>query len=237
MFDLLPEDLRPGVLQALIADIERRGMHLSTGFVGTPYLLHVLSQAGRYDIAYDLLTQTSYPSWLFPVTQGATTIWERWDGWTPQQGFQDPGMNSFNHYAFGSVGAWMVKMIGGLDLDPAHPGFKHVVLRPVPGGGLEGARLSYLSPYGLIISEWRLDQGDFHWNVCIPANSTARIIVPVKSGGEVLESGSPAVASAGISLVGSEPGCVIFEIGAGEYAFAAPLATPGNYTVDRSHSS
>jgi hypothetical protein len=103
---------------ALVRDIEARGDHLSTGFVGTPYLLPVLTHHGRLDVAYRLLLQTSPPSWLYPITQGATTIWERWDGWTEQRGFQDPAMNSFNHYAYGAVGEWMYSTLAGLELDP-----------------------------------------------------------------------------------------------------------------------
>ncbi|MCS7072156.1 MAG: family 78 glycoside hydrolase catalytic domain, partial [Anaerolinea sp.] len=114
-FDLLPEALRPLAVQELVADIERRGMHLSTGFVGSPYINHVLSAGDRLDTAYQLLKQTAWPSWLYAVTQGATTIWERWDGWTHDKGFQDAGMNSFNHYAYGAVGDWLYRVAAGLD--------------------------------------------------------------------------------------------------------------------------
>ena len=118
-FDLLPAKLRPLAAAELVADIERRGDHLSTGFVGSPYLPHVLSSNGRLDVAYKLLAQTTWPSWLYPVTQGATTIWERWDGWTPENGFQDTGMNSFNHYAYGAIGAWLYNTVAGIEIDPA----------------------------------------------------------------------------------------------------------------------
>src|SRR5581483_5398276 len=131
-FDLLPPELRPRIEQALVRDIEKRGMHLSTGFVGTPYLTHVLTAAGRTDVAYALLNQKTFPSWLFPVTHGATTMWERWDGWTPEKGFNDAGMNSYNHYAYGAVGAWMYADVAGIDLDPKHPGYKHILIHPAP---------------------------------------------------------------------------------------------------------
>ena len=117
-FGLLDRDETDQAVAALVRDIEARGDHLSTGFVGTPYLLHVLTNHGRLDLAYQLLLQTSSPSWLYPITQGATTIWERWDGWTEARGFQDPAMNSFNHYAYGAVGEWMYGTLAGLELDP-----------------------------------------------------------------------------------------------------------------------
>ncbi len=133
------QQLREQAVTELVADIERRGWHLSTGFVGAPYLPHVLSRNGRTDVAYTLLNQTTWPSWLYPVTQGATTIWERWDGWTEENGFQSAEMNSFNHYAYGSIGAWLYTTVAGIDIDPAQPAYKHAILRPQPGGGLTQA--------------------------------------------------------------------------------------------------
>ena len=119
-FDLLPEELRPKAAQYLEDDIKAKGWHLSTGFVGVSHLLPVLTQAGKTDTAYRLLMQDTFPSWLFSVKHGATTIWERWDGWTPEHGFQDPGMNSFNHYSLGSCGQWLFDTVAGIGLDPDH---------------------------------------------------------------------------------------------------------------------
>ena len=115
-FDLLPEDLRAEAARRLAAEVRSRG-HLTTGFVGTPYLCHVLGRYGHLDVAYDLLNRQEYPSWLYPVKQGATTIWERWDGLKPDGAFQDPGMNSFNHYAYGAIGEWMYRVVAGLEID------------------------------------------------------------------------------------------------------------------------
>ena len=179
-FDLLPEELRPLAVAELVADIERRGMHLSTGFVGSPYLPHVLSENGRLDIAYALLHQKTWPSWLYAVTQGATTIWERWDGWTEENGFQDPGMNSFNHYAYGSIGAWLYNTVAGIEIDPAQPGYKHTILRPQPGGELTCAGGKLKTPYGELVSEWKIDNGTFDWTVVVPPNATATVHLPVK---------------------------------------------------------
>lgn len=177
-FDLLPEVMRPQAATELVADIARRGGHLSTGFVGAPYLPHVLSGNQQVDTAYALLHQTSWPSWLYSVTLGATTIWERWDGWTQDRGYQDPAMNSFNHYAYGSIGAWMYNTIAGIEIDPAQPGYKHIVLRPQPGGGLTHARGTLKTLYGEIVSEWKLENGQFHWIVVVPPNTSATLHIP-----------------------------------------------------------
>ena len=177
-FDLLPAKLRPLAAAELVADIERRGDHLSTGFVGSPYLPHVLSSNGKLDVAYKLLAQTTWPSWLYPVTQGATTIWERWDGWTPEHGFQDKGMNSFNHYAYGAIGAWLYNTVAGIEIDPAEPGYKHTILRPQPGGDLTCAAARLETPYGELLSDWKLEHGRFTWEVVVPPNTTATAILP-----------------------------------------------------------
>ena len=178
-WDLLPGKLRPLAMAELVADIERRGIHLSTGFVGAPYLPHVLGNNGRLDIAYALLNQKTWPSWLYAVTQGATTIWERWDGWTADNGFQDAGMNSFNHYAYGSIGAWMYTNVAGIEIDPLQPGYKHAILRPRPGGGLTHALGRLQTPYGELLSQWNLETGVFRWTVVVPPNTTATAYLPV----------------------------------------------------------
>ncbi len=177
-FDLLPDDMRSLAAAELVADIERRGKHLSTGFVGAPYLPHVLSDNQQLDAAYALLHQTTWPSWLYSVTQGATTIWERWDGWTQDRGFQDPGMNSFNHYAYGSIGAWMYNTIAGIEVDPAQPGYKHIILRPQPGGRLTSACGKLKTLYGEIVSDWKLEDGHFHWSITVPPNTSATVHIP-----------------------------------------------------------
>ncbi|MCA9986595.1 MAG: family 78 glycoside hydrolase catalytic domain, partial [Anaerolineales bacterium] len=177
-FELLPEELRPVATAELVADIERRGMHLSTGFVGAPYLPHVLSANGRTDVAYALLKQTSWPSWLYSVTQGGTTIWERWDGWTEENGFQSPEMNSFNHYAYGSIGAWLYNTVAGIEIDPAEPGYKHILLAPQPGGGLTQAYGRLRTLYGELLSQWQLADGQFTWTIIVPPNTRATATLP-----------------------------------------------------------
>ena len=189
-FDLLPESLIPAALDWLVRDIQERKNHLSTGFVGTSYLPFVLSRYGRLDVAYTLLFQTSWPSWLYAVTQGATTIWERWDGWTHDKGFQDPGMNSFNHYAYGAIGDWLYRVVAGIEADPAQPGYKHILLQPQPGPGLTHARASLDSMYGSIVSDWRIENGRFEWDVVIPPNTDAKVTLPGETTGKEFEAGT-----------------------------------------------
>jgi alpha-L-rhamnosidase len=186
-FDLLPDDMRPFAVAELIEDIEHRSMHLSTGFVGSPYLPHVLSSNDRYETAFALLNQTDWPSWLYAVTQGATTIWERWDGWTNERGFQTPEMNSFNHYAYGAIGDWLYCTVAGIEVDPVLPGYKHIVLRPQPGGSLTYARAAIETMYGKLVSEWHLKDGIFEYNIVIPPNTTATVTLPCS--GEVVLNG------------------------------------------------
>lgn len=177
-FELLPKELREKALENLVYDIEKRGWKLSTGFVGTPYLNHVLTAGGRLDVAYRLLLQRDWPSWLYSVTQGATTIWERWDGWTHDKGFQDPGMNSFNHYAYGAIGDWLYAVVAGIDLAPEVSGYKRSLLQARPGGDLTYAKASLNTPYGLIQSSWSIDSGVFTWDVTVPANTTSMLTLP-----------------------------------------------------------
>ncbi|MBP1965226.1 glycoside hydrolase family 78 protein [Paenibacillus aceris] len=178
-FGLLTKEQRKQALERLVADIHGRGDRLSTGFLGVGYLLPALTDNGSLDVAYKLLTQEAFPSWMYSIKHGATTIWERWDGWTEEQGFQTPSMNSFNHYSLGSVGEWMFRYMAGIEADPEAPGFQHVIISPKPGGNLSWVKASYESLYGCIKVEWsRSDEGDFRLQVEVPANTTATIHVP-----------------------------------------------------------
>lgn len=177
-FDLLDAEKQKAVLELLVSDIERRGWHLSTGFVGTPFLAPVLTRFGRLDVAYKLLMQETYPGWFYSIKQGATTMWERWNSYTHEKGFGDAGMNSFNHYAYGAIGQWMYDTIAGIGLDETAPAYKRIVLRPQPGGGLTWAKGSLMSMHGLIESAWKIDGGKFGYAVKIPANTTATVHLP-----------------------------------------------------------
>ncbi len=231
-FDLLPEDKRGAALDYLVGDLEKRGWHLTTGFVGTPLLAPTLSRFGRTDAAYKLLTQTNYPSWLFPVTQGATTMWERWDGWTEGHGFQDPGMNSFNHYAYGAVGEWLYATVAGLGFD--QPGYKHIHIRPQPGGGLTAARAELLSVYGPVVSDWHLSGEAFTLRVEIPVNAAATVTLPAVSARAVTESNEPLSKAAGVERVEEENDQVTLELGSGNYAFRVQQLEPVESEEDRS---
>ena len=222
-FNLLPEELRPEAAAALVRNIRARGNHLSTGFVGTPYINWVLGEMGHLEIAYALLKQTTWPSWLYSVTQGATTIWERWDGWTHDKGFQDPGMNSFNHYAYGAIGAWMYAVIGGIDLAPDQPGYKHIIMHPQPGGGLTYATTELPSPYGLIRSAWTWKNDTFDWHITIPANTTATVYVPAEDELDITESGQAVQNSEGVTFLRMESGCAVFAVQAGSYVFSSAM--------------
>ncbi|MET0299501.1 MAG: glycoside hydrolase family 78 protein [Flavitalea sp.] len=211
-FDMLPEQLRLQAAQRLADNVARYGNHLTTGFLGTPYLCHVLSRFGFTDVAFKLLMQESYPSWLYPVKNGATTIWERWDGQKPDGSFQTPGMNSFNHYAYGAIGDWMYRVVAGLDTYDSLPGYKSISIKPHVGGGLTDVTAEYETNYGKLASHWKVEGGKFSMDVEIPANTKAKIYIPA--------TGVDAVTEAGAAVKGVKEGeYVVVEVGSGKYSF------------------
>jgi alpha-L-rhamnosidase len=222
-FDLLPESLRAEAASRLAADVRER-KHLTTGFVGTPYLLHVLTRFGYLDEAYMLLQRQQYPSWLYPVTKGATTIWERWDGIKADGSFQDPGMNSYNHYAYGAVGEWMYRVMAGLEIDDAHPGYSHILIQPQPGGTFTEVSASHQTPYGRAGSHWTLHEGVFTLDAEVPANTTATVRLPHAQQAAVTESGRAPEGAVGISGIRQEGSDVVIDIGSGRYRFSYPVA-------------
>ncbi len=217
MFGLLPDDIRPKAAGFLVNDIKNRGNHLSTGFLGTIYLCHVLTDNGYTDVAYDLLLQEKYPSWLYPVKMGATTIWERWDGQKPDSTFQDAGMNSFNHYAYGAIGDWMYRVSAGIET--LSPGYRHLLIQPHTTDKLDYSRASFESRYGSITSGWERKNGKITYKIVIPANSTATINLPSSSIDKITESGRPLGENkifADVTLVDS---VVRIKTGSGSYIF------------------
>ncbi len=176
--DLLPAEMIAYATDRLVRDIIRRGTHLSTGFVGTMHLLPALSKGGALATAYRLLRQQSFPSWLYPVTQGATTMWERWDSYHHEFGLQTPTMNSFNHFAYGCVGDWMMRTVVGICDHPDRPGFRHAQIAPQPGGGLTTARGSYQSQFGTYKSAWKHKGSLLQLDVSIPAGCHADVHIP-----------------------------------------------------------
>ena len=216
-FNLLPENLRAKAAEFLVNDIKSRNNHLSTGFLGTPYLCHVLSDNGYTDTAYDLLLQETYPSWLYPVKMGATTIWERWDGEKTDSTFQDPGMNSFNHYAYGAIGDWMYRVSAGIET--MGPGYKHIILQPHPTGKLTYSRASFESSYGTIASGWERKDGKVIIKVMIPANTSATIILPAESKDKVTEEGKALSQNVYLKDIRTSDNKLIMQTGSGEYTF------------------
>jgi alpha-L-rhamnosidase len=218
-FDLVSEESRGAVFAKLIAALEKRNWYLSTGFVGLPYLLPVLSRHGRTDVAYRLLLNQGYPSWLYPITQGATTIWERWNGWKKDEGPADPGMNSYSHYAYGACGEWLFSDVAGIDL--IERGFKKLRVRPRIGGSLTRASARHECLYGAIRSDWSVNGREVALAVEIPANTTAEVWVPTSDAATLREGATPWKGA-----VRHEPGYAVVEVGAGTYRFAAAFAVP-----------
>jgi alpha-L-rhamnosidase len=188
-FDMLPEVLRKQAAEYLVSNIKSYRTHLTTGFLGTPYLCDVLNRFGHTDVAYELLLQESYPSWLYPVKMGATTIWERWNGIRTDSTFEPASMNSFNHYAYGAIGDFMYRRIAGLETDG--PGYKKIVIQPHTGKGLTMANASLQTYYGQLSSGWKIQNGQLLLDVEIPANTTAVVHIPAKNVNAVTESGKP----------------------------------------------
>lgn len=207
-FDMIPGSLREASLARLVTNIESYKYHLTTGFLGTPFLNPVLTRFGRNDVAFKLLLQDTYPSWLYPIkAHGATTIWERWDSMKPDSTFQDPGMTSFNHYAYGAVGDWMYRTIGGIDTEEFDgAAYKESVIKPELGGGLSFAKTSLETPYGKISTDWRLDSGVFTLTVNVPVNTRASVILP--------DFGKNKRAMDGLEITGNR-----VRIGSGTYQF------------------
>jgi alpha-L-rhamnosidase len=218
-FDMLPENLRAKAASLLVENIKSYGNHLTTGFLGTPYLCHVLTRFGYTDVAFKLLLQETYPSWLYPVKMGATTIWERWNGIRPDKTFEPASMNSFNHYAYGAIGDWMYRVLAGIDTDVEGPGYKKITIKPHIGGKLTQADATFKTNYGKLSSNWKLEEGKFIINIEIPANTTAEIFLPAKSTDIVTESGIPIAEISNIKKVGYLDGCIVLKIGSGKYNF------------------
>jgi alpha-L-rhamnosidase len=220
-FNLLPDDLIDNAAGYFAEDVEKF-KHLTTGFLGTPLLCKTLSAIGRDDLAFMLLKRTEYPSWLYPVTQGATTIWERWDGQKPDGTFQDVGMNSFNHYAYGAIGEWLYSHVAGISGDEENPGYKHIILSPHPGGRLNDVSAEFLSMYGEIKSHWKIENDEFIYTVEVPANTTAEVTLPTAKLEQLKVNAVPLddQLKSGAKQLAND---VVLEIGSGKYQFSYPF--------------
>ena len=224
-FEMLKEEDRAVVAKQLADDIKAHDYHLTVGFVGVSYLCPILTQEGYNDVAYKLLEQETYPSWLYSIKQGATTIWERWNSYTKENGFGPVDMNSFNHYSFGSIAEWMFRDILGIERNEDAPGYKAFILQPTFGGSLTSADGYYDSSYGTIESSWVLAGNDYAYNATVPANTTATLYLPAENGAAVYESGKDITKEAvdGITFVGYENGKAVFNLVSGSYAFSTSV--------------
>jgi len=204
---MAPESLEPALVNNLVKDIESRNGHLSTGFLGTPFLLFTLANHNRTDVAYRLLLNETYPSWGYMLSKGATTWWERWNGDTG-----DPAMNSYNHYAFGSVIAWVYRYVAGIDTAPDGPGFRHIVIHPHPSTAMRHASGEYDSVYGKIATDWSESSGSFSLKVTLPANTSGTIYLPVLANSNLYERGTAIQAE-------QQNGSYVVQRGSGSYEF------------------
>jgi len=220
MFELVEGKAKVRAVEKLMELLKESDFHLTTGFVGTPYLNHVLSENGQNDAAYNLLFQKDYPSWLYQVTKGATTIWEHWDGIKEDGSFWSADMNSFNHYAYGAIGDWLYRKVIGIDMDEQYPAYKKSIINPLPGEALTYAKGKLETMYGTIASSWtKRDDGTMEVEVTIPSNTTAEIILPNSSGREILESELPIEQSNTLTVTTDCNNEVKVLAGSGSYRF------------------
>ncbi len=220
-YGMLPDSLRGKALGHLLRRIADYDYRISTGFLSTIQLMNTLAVTGHADVAYRLLESHRFPSWLYQIDQGATTVWERWDGFVRGRGFQNADMNSFNHYAIGSVGEWMYGHILGIQPVNDKPGFREFIICPSVGGGLAWARGKYHSINGDIVSSWSVSGTGLTLNVEVPSNTVAEVYVPAKSVATVLEGALPARNAKGVKFVRMERGAAVFRVASGKYAFSS----------------
>ncbi|OXM82712.1 alpha-L-rhamnosidase [Paenibacillus rigui] len=229
MFGLVGGNAKERAVLKLMSLLEESEFHLTTGFVGTPYLNLVLSDTGNHEAASKLLFQTDYPSWLYQVTKGATTIWEHWDGIKEDGSFWSKDMNSFNHYAYGSIGDWLYRRVAGIDTDEAQPGYKHIHIQPQPTPGLTWAEASLESMYGKVASSWKQgDEGQLIIKVTVPPNTTASVRLPGASAEAWSEGGVQVRQAAGVHEVKTEEQGIVITVGSGKYEFVTGVMSAVN---------
>jgi alpha-L-rhamnosidase len=221
-FGMVPENATQKVFQNIVDKtmIENKG-HISTGVIGTQWLMRGLTKMGRPDVAYGIATAKDYPSWGYMVENGATTIWELWNGNTA-----NPSMNSGNHVMLlGDLIVWYYEHLAGIKSSVDQPGFKHIEMKPVPVEGLNYVKASYQSMHGLIKSEWKKEGGRFVWNITVPGNTKAEVHIPAQAKDEVMEGGRKIAGVSDIKFLRMEDGRAVFQVGSGTYDFAAPVKT------------
>jgi len=225
-FNLLPQELRIRAARWMVESIHQYHGHLSTGIQTSHRLMLELSRAGYQDEAYRILNLRDFPSWGMMMANGATTIWERWDGYVKDRGFQNPGMNSFNHWALGAIGEWVWRNIAGINPDESAPGYEHFIIAPRPGGGLEWVKASYESIRGRISSEWKSERRKFTLQLTVPANTTATVYLPTDKAQDITESGRNIQQADGVTWVGMERGSAVLRVSSGKYLFRCHMRPP-----------
>ena len=218
-FNLLTDSVKQMAIKHMLRRILDYDKRISTGFHSTVLLMKELTDWGYTSVAYELLESHKLSSWLYPIDLGATTIWERWDGYVENRGFQDIGMNSFNHYSFGSVAEWMYRTILGINPDDQNPGFKRFVIKPEPGGSLMWAKGSYYSIHGEIKISWSIENNQFKLNISVPVNTTATVYVPSKNPSSIMIDDENYTAFDEINLIRLEKDSGVFMLGSGTYEF------------------
>ncbi|MEO6705544.1 MAG: family 78 glycoside hydrolase catalytic domain, partial [Ginsengibacter sp.] len=219
-FDMLPESIRAQAAERLVKNIQDYKYHITTGFLGAPYLCPVLTRFGYSDVAYKLLLQDTYPSWLYPVTMGATTIWERWDGQKPDSTFQTPSMNSFNHYAYGAIGDWMYRDMAGIDTYEDGPGYKHIKIKPQIDEKINSVSGSLETYYGKTHCDWKVKDNNVLMNVEIPANTFATIYIPTSNKDDIKVDNKVIALSDDVKIDRVEDGYTVLRAGSGIYHFS-----------------
>ena len=215
--NVIAPEMREKVFAKLVKRIENDNFHLRTGFIGTPHLNPTLSKFGRPDLAYRLLMNKTYPSWLYPITQGATTMWERWNSYTHKDGFGDVNMNSFNHYAYGAIGQWIYKDVAGLWY--ADAGYSKILYAPTPNSALNYASVWHDTPYGRASSKWNTIGGkEMRWQIQIPSNSEGIVVFKTKNKNSIKVNGKQPV-----GLQTSDCGYPCITLGSGEYQITYSL--------------
>ena len=222
-FDMLPDSLRKQAARRLVENITDYHDHFSTGELGAAYLCFALTRFGYVDSAYELLLQKSCPSWLYPITMGATTIWERWDSIKPDSTFANPAMNSFDIPQLGSIGDWLYREVAGIDTYIDGPGYKHIKIEPHIGNGLTNAQATLETYYGEVSSRWEEQGTELKLDISIPANTKATVYIPGEKFDSVFENGRKVSSRKDIHLAGTEDGYVVLELGSGRYHFMVSL--------------
>lgn len=221
-FDLLPDDLVPGAVARLVDLVTDAGLAVTTGFLGVSLVAPVLDRHGHPDLAHALLRRTEPPSWLYPLRHNATTVWERWDGYTDDRGFAVPAMNSFNHYALGSVGEWLYRGVAGIDQAPDSVGFQDLLVRPRLGT-LRHAGARYESVRGTIGANWSRVDGVLKLDVTVPPGATATVHVPTADPASVRERGLPVREATGVRVVHVESGTLVCRLTSGDFHFTSAV--------------